>query len=81
MTGPAPKGGHRRRDLAEVGLDNALQRIDSALLPLFEVRRRQPAQTEQHVDGADEALFGKRRLSYLADPLLHILTCHGWAQS
>ena len=40
------------------------------------MRRRQPAQADQHIDRADELLFREHRLGYPRDALLQPLTCH-----
>ncbi|CNV87264.1 Conserved protein of uncharacterised function (part 1) [Mycobacterium tuberculosis] len=76
VAGPAPQRGHHGGDLAEVGLYDLLQRVDAALPPLVDMRGRQPAQAEQHIDPADEPLSGQRRLRRPGHPLLQRLTCH-----
>ncbi len=78
---PRSRAQHRNaaighRDLAQIRLYDALERLDPALPPPVEMRRRQPAQAEQYVDCANELLFGERLLGCLRDPLLQILPCH-----
>jgi hypothetical protein len=69
---PRPPSEHRHRvgDLAQVGLNDALQGIDPALPPQVNMRRRQPAQAEKHVDRADELLLGQRCIGGSRDTLL-----------
>jgi hypothetical protein len=57
-----PEGSQRGPDLAQAGLRDPLQAINPPLPPPIDLRRRKPAQPDEHVDRADELLLGEHRL-------------------
>ena len=59
---PVPQDGHGCGELVEVDLSEALQVVGPTLTPGIDSLRGQPAEADQHVDGADDAAFSQDRL-------------------
>lgn len=73
---PAAKQSHGGRQLVQVSLHHPLQALGTSLPPRVEVRLRQPAKSNEHVDCADVLLLGEGRLSRPHDTLLKIGAAH-----
>jgi hypothetical protein len=69
---PALQHAHRSGELHRIHVKHVLERVDAALTPQVDVRRRQPAETDEHVDRADESPLGQRSLGRADNALLQI---------
>jgi hypothetical protein len=58
-SGPGPWRAHRGRLFAGACLDHLCQVLDPTLAPQVNLRRGEPAEAQQHVQGADVALLGQ----------------------
>ena len=56
---PGPKRPHRARLLGGAGLDQLFEAADPTLAPQVDVRRGEPAEAQEHIDGADVGLRGQ----------------------
>ena len=76
---PLLKHAHRSGELLATHRHRALERVDAALTPEVDVRRRQPAESDEHVDRADGLPLGQGGLGRTDDAPLEILRsgCHG----